>query len=639
MKPKYIIVQAGGKGSRMETLTQNKPKALVPVENLPMIFHLFKKFPDKKYLIIGDYKEDVLRRYLSVFADADYRVVSANGRKGTVAGIKDAMSFIPSGESFMLIWCDLILGDDDIPDIDADVIGIAKNFSCRWSYMHTPPRFLHEEIPGRGIAGYFIFKDKASLSDLPEEGEFVRYLRDNNHSFAEHTLNYAREYGLYSEWAKLPRMRCRPFNRITVKEDKIIKEGIDEQGRSLAKKEIAWYEKIKDAHFKNIPHIYKTSPLTMEFINGKNIYEYNLLPLSAKQQILAELILCLKEVHAIGSVPADKESFFDAYIGKTYKRLEKVRKLTPFANDETVIINGKPCRNIFYCKDKIEELVWRYCPKEFQFIHGDPTFSNILLRNDFEPVLIDPRGYFGNIQFYGDPAYDWVKLYYSLFSNYDQFNLKRFRLQINDNDVTLDVSSNGWEALEPDFFRLLKDEVTPLQMKLFLALTWLSLTTYAWEDYDSICGAFYRGLWYLEEALELENAGEYSLQNEKNADTLLLSTLGHTWILDLDGTIVKHNGYIDGSDEFLPGALEFLQNIPPKDKIIFITSRKESERPHTERFLSANNVRFDAVIFDAPMGERILLNDDKPSGLSTALALRRKRDEFTPIRIVEDANL
>ncbi len=24
---------------------------------------------------------------------------------------------------------------------------------------------------------------------------------------------------------------------------------------------------------------------------------------------------------------------------------------------------------------------------------------------------------------------------------------------------------------------------------------------------------------------------------------LILSTLGHVWILDLDGTIVKHNGY------------------------------------------------------------------------------------------------
>ena len=41
-----------------------------------------------------------------------------------------------------------------------------------------------------------------------------------------------------------------------------------------------------------------------------------------------------------------------------------------------------------------------------------------------------------------------------------------------------------------------------------------------------------------------------------------LSTLGHTWILDLDGTIVKHNGYkIDGQDTLLDGALEFLKNI------------------------------------------------------------------------------
>ena len=64
----YIIVQAGGKGSRMERLTRNKPKALVPINNLPMIFHLFKKFPDKKFVIIGDYKFDVLKRYLKSFA-------------------------------------------------------------------------------------------------------------------------------------------------------------------------------------------------------------------------------------------------------------------------------------------------------------------------------------------------------------------------------------------------------------------------------------------------------------------------------------------------------------------------------------------------------------------------------------------
>ena len=58
---KFIIVQAGGKGTRMQILTRNKPKALVPVNNLPMIFHLFRKFPEKKFIIIGDYKYDVLK--------------------------------------------------------------------------------------------------------------------------------------------------------------------------------------------------------------------------------------------------------------------------------------------------------------------------------------------------------------------------------------------------------------------------------------------------------------------------------------------------------------------------------------------------------------------------------------------------
>ena len=43
--------------------------------------------------------------------------------------------------------------------------------------------------------------------------------------------------------------------------------------------------------------------------------------------------------------------------------------------------------------------------------------------------------------------------------------------------------------------------MTPGQIHLLHAIIWLSLTTYAWEDYDSICGAFYNGLYYLEEAL------------------------------------------------------------------------------------------------------------------------------------------
>ena len=75
----YIIVQAGGKGTRLKQLTQNKPKALVPVNNLPMLFHLFRKYPDKKYIIIGDYQKNVFRKYLRVFAEVKYLFVETSG--------------------------------------------------------------------------------------------------------------------------------------------------------------------------------------------------------------------------------------------------------------------------------------------------------------------------------------------------------------------------------------------------------------------------------------------------------------------------------------------------------------------------------------------------------------------------------
>ena len=51
----------------------------------------------------------------------------------------------------------------------------------------------------------------------------------------------------------------------------------------------------------------------------------------------------------------------------------------------------------------------------------------------------------------------------------------------------------------------------------------------------------------------------------KDKQKLTISLLGHTWILDFDGTLVVHNGYKTGEDKFLPGAKEFLQSIPAED--------------------------------------------------------------------------
>ena len=115
---------------------------------------------------------------------------------------------------------------------------------------------------------------------------------------------------------------------------------------------------------------------------------------------------------------------------------------------------------------------------------------------------------------------------------------------------------------------------------------------------------------------------------KENNNILELSTLAKTWILDIDGTLVKHNGYkIDGHDTLLDGVKEFFEKISSDDKVVLLTARQEKYLSALKEFLKANNIRYDYLLADMPMGERILVNDRKPSGLDMAFAVNKNRDE------------
>ncbi len=497
----YIIVQAGGKGTRMEQLTANKPKALVPVANLPMLFHLFRQYPDKKFIIIADYKADVMRKYLAAFAKVSYLIVDAKGKKGTCAGIDEAMARIPMHQSFLLVWSDLVLADKiKLPVEEGNYIGLSQSFPCRWCYEHGQLEEINSER--NGVAGWFLFPEKEILSRIPAEGEFVRWLQQENIAFEPLNLTQTKEYGLRSvyeqEHREQAKQKCRPFNSLQQQGNVLIKKGIDEQGKKLAVIEKEWYRFVQEFGFEQIPHIYELEPdIKMECVTGGNIYEYGALYHDEKRKILKKVITTLQSLHQLGTAEADYFSIWDTYVKKTWDRLTQIRDLVPFADCRTITINGKSCRNVFFYQEQLEELFAGYSCEGFTVIHGDNTFSNMLLDKQNNPVLIDPRGYFGTTKIYGDPVYDWAKLYYSLVGNYDQFNRRNFHLTIGKNEVTLEVASNGFEDLKKDFFELLADEVNPREIQLIHAVIWLSLTTYAWEDYDSICGAFYNGLYYL----------------------------------------------------------------------------------------------------------------------------------------------
>jgi ribonucleotide monophosphatase NagD (HAD superfamily) len=120
---------------------------------------------------------------------------------------------------------------------------------------------------------------------------------------------------------------------------------------------------------------------------------------------------------------------------------------------------------------------------------------------------------------------------------------------------------------------------------------------------------------------------------------LKLSSLPKTWLLDIDGTIVIHNGYLNNNEKLLEGTKKFIDNINPDDIIILLTSRGIKHKKKLEQFLCDNNIHFSHIIYDLPYGERILINDKKPSGLKTAYAINKCRNSKLDITFEVDESL
>ena len=439
---------------------------------------------------------------MKAFATVDYEIIEPD-KKGTSSGLKEAMKNIPKKSPFMLIWCDLVLSlGEGTSSPEFNYIGISKGFVCRWSYVDNT--FKEEPSSENGVAGLFIFKDKSEIQDVPDEGEFVRYLSTKNINFKRFDMYGGLEIGTMLSYFQneLNKPKCRPLNKMEFKGDIVLKYAINEQGQKLAADEIAWYKKVVELGYTNIPKLYGYDPLVMEKIKGQNIFEYAFLTKGFKKALLTKIVDALKNLHNLLSpISANTDDCEENYITKTFDRLSKVYDLVPFAQNDTVKINGKKCTNIFAIKDKIITEMRAMYPKQFHLIHGDCTFHNMMIETQgVRPVLIDPRGYFGKTRFYGDVDYDWAKLYYSVVGDYDQFNRKNFSLNIKEDEVELEIVSNNWKNLEEDFFEMTGTDRK--KIKLLHAIIWLSLTTYAWEDYDAICGAFYKGLLELQEYLD-----------------------------------------------------------------------------------------------------------------------------------------
>jgi len=496
----YIIIQAGGKGTRLEHLTENKPKALVSIHGKPNIFHIMSKFKKAHCFIIGDYKKEVFKSYLQLFASQKYTFIEASGH-GTASGIAQSLKLIPKHAPVLITWCDLYVRGAFLPeklDLKCNYIGLSNNlFICRWRFRKG---VLEEESSQRlGVAGVYLFKDKEEITSIPKSGEFCQYLRDKKIEMRPIQLKNVQEFGMINLYKKVIKRfaNTRPFNQISLENKIVTKTAIDKQGKKLAILEGGWYEKIVNQNLAFVPKIYQINPLKMQYVEGVSLHKFKT-DKSTKKKILLQITYNLKKLHTLyGTIPSITSNDHEALLGKTKTRLDSIASLIPDINRETFIINGVECINFYKNWNLVENLVSKHFGSCYTFIHGDPTFSNTMIDKNGKIFFIDPRGYFGKIKLFGDEDYDWAKLYYSLVGNYDQLNNKNFRISMNNGRIQLKIQSNRWEFLEMTFF----SEICRSQekIKIYHAIIWLSLTSYIWDDYDAVCASFYNGMRLMQE--------------------------------------------------------------------------------------------------------------------------------------------
>ena len=109
-----IVINAGGKGTRLEPFTKVLPKPLIPVGDLPIIEHIMRRFEEfgcNRFDIIVNYKKQLIKTYFKE-NEKDYSIgwFDEDQPLGTGGGLSLLKGKL--NETFFFISCDNLLLSD-----------------------------------------------------------------------------------------------------------------------------------------------------------------------------------------------------------------------------------------------------------------------------------------------------------------------------------------------------------------------------------------------------------------------------------------------------------------------------------------------------------------------------------------------
>lgn len=474
------------------------PAIIYPVDQMRMIDLFYELYMEEQYEIAS----------LNVIAYEEYsQIEKRTGRRGKVNIIKlDELKDLGYTVSFGIKKSgltdedELIINFADVAIFDQIQFPVKdrcfysnEDISSKWTYFkenngcitdyYDKPEVISGIDTSKMFIGIFHIAKPMSLAFFIDEAFDPE---SNVDSLWPALMNYSSVYPFEmlctDEWFDIGHIdryfdmqmaiKSRTFNHITIDRNRgILTKTSDDKEKFRG--EIQWYLKLPaDVEYAR-PRIFSYS---MEFDNpyvSMEYYAYHTLHelflfgnLSDEQwkNIFRRIRFILNDFRRY-SVKDDniKNSLREMYLNKTLKRLKQMEGTEGFPEpDGKLVINGVSYITLGEMYTVIENLTEKYLldTDEFNIIHGDLCFSNIMIDMDYSFVkLIDPRGGFGRYDIYGDRRYELAKLMHSIDGKYDYIIKDKFHLSgfggIFSYNIDYDQSAN----IEGCFLQIFQEEL------------------------------------------------------------------------------------------------------------------------------------------------------------------------------------
>lgn len=462
------------------------PTALFPLGNKTMIERLYDKYKDivdviyivvkRKQLLINDY---INSKKLPI------RIIELDELRDLGYTIQYGMEFILGQEPLIdyiyVNFADFLL-DEHVPINNHNFFYYASGMSTdEWTYFKDnngiitdildkcPLSENHQISNFSGIfVGLFGFTNPHYFLELLKQYSNVHSDMD---TFYQAIFTYSQEYpftilhsqnwfdvGHSDNYSKATTsVAARSFNSIEIDEQRGILKKRSENKEKLVN-EIRWYLRIPNKLQYLLPRVYDysldlTDPyVSMEYYGYHTLHEslvFGDLPLVKWQAIFQKLLFAINDMGKF-TVTGERIQFEaalrDIYLQKTFDRLDMMQNEPDFHSffENTITINGKEYRSLNeYLKmlpQLIEKLVVYTFTGQFNIIHGDLCFANILIEDTYDFIrVIDPRGKFGTFDIYGDARYELAKLMHTLEGKYDFIIEDMFDIDVIGNTIEYHV--------------------------------------------------------------------------------------------------------------------------------------------------------------------------------------------------------